>query len=172
MITEERFFAERVKFTAIIHDPAISLEDQTVASLNMGIISAQYIIQLQEERQTLRAECGRLREGFRQQDHEIEQLLGRALRFPLLKDCPEIGGQPDDEGVEVGPYTAMPLVDMAAERIKKLEEALEFYARPGVWKRETDWAWDGEDESPYKMDSPAQDDDGTTARAALEAQNE
>ena len=59
------------------------------------------------------------RDAVFEQTRELEQILGKALGFPMLKDCPEIGGRPGDTDVVVFEYTAEVLAEMAAERLQK-----------------------------------------------------
>jgi hypothetical protein len=57
-----------------------------------------------------------------QQEHEIQQILGKALGYPWYKDdqknFPEAT---EEDGVCVGDHFSLSLVDEAADRIRKLE---------------------------------------------------
>ena len=68
---------------------------------------------------TLAQDAQRLREGFLAECRDVEQTLGHALGFPMLRDCPEIGGQPEDTDVMVFDYTPATLAAVAAERLAR-----------------------------------------------------
>ena len=61
----------------------------------------------------------------RQESEEIEQILGKALKYPWFKDDPKnFPTATEEDGVCVGDHTAWSLAMSAADRIKKLEEEL------------------------------------------------
>jgi hypothetical protein len=60
----------------------------------------------------------------KRKDHEIEQVLGKALGFPAYRDDPENfpGVSPDDDRLCLGNYTAESLADMAARDLRQYQE--------------------------------------------------
>ena len=61
-----------------------------------------------------------LEHAGRSRDHEIEQILGKALGYPwYMDDQKNFPGATEQDGVCVGDHTALSLVDEAASRIKQ-----------------------------------------------------
>lgn len=61
----------------------------------------------------------------REESEEIEQILGKALKYPWFKDDPKnFPTATEEDGVCVGDHTAWSLAMCAADRIKELEEEL------------------------------------------------
>lgn len=87
------------------------------------------------------AEIARLRHACSKQDHEIQQVLGKALGFPRY--CDDKQAFPDAteaDGVCTGEHTAETLADMAAARIQRLTEQSE---RRRALLEEIQWAGKG-----------------------------
>lgn len=64
-------------------------------------------------------------ERWKSQNHEIEQILGRALGYPYYADDPKnFPGATHQDGVCVGPNTIECLAEQAAVRITKMEALL------------------------------------------------
>ena len=54
-------------------------------------------------------------------NHEVCQVLGKALKFPMYKDSPEVfPGADDSTGYFTEPYTAESISDLAADKIAEL----------------------------------------------------
>jgi hypothetical protein len=69
----------------------------------------------------------RLRKACADTEHEIQQILGKALGYPWFKD--DLKNWPDateEDGVCVGEHVAVTLAMEAAEKIKDLERRLTF----------------------------------------------
>lgn len=67
----------------------------------------------------------RIKYGFIKANSEIEQALGRALRYPrFCDDQKNFPGSTDADGVCVGDHVAESLADEAANRIRELEGAM------------------------------------------------
>jgi hypothetical protein len=61
----------------------------------------------------------------REESEKIEQILGKALKYPWFKDDPKnFPTATEEDGVCVGDHTAWSLSMSAADRIKELEEEL------------------------------------------------
>ena len=80
------------------------------------------INELESERDALKAECDRLRDAAIRQNHEIAQILGRALGYPrYCDDQKNFPGTTDADGVCVGDHTAESLAAEVADKIDRLE---------------------------------------------------
>ena len=81
--------------------------------------------ELVDEIERLTARVTSLEEGYIQNEHEIEQLLGKALGYPWYKDDPK--NFPDAtelDGVCVGEHSALTLAMEAATRFQEIREAV------------------------------------------------
>lgn len=67
---------------------------------------------------------GQLRK-YRDEEHKIEQILGKALGYPYYKDDPKnFPNATEADGVCVGVETAWSLAMLAADKIKELQDKL------------------------------------------------
>jgi len=78
-----------------------------------------------------------VRDKMLQEFHEIEQILGKALNYPWLKDDRKTFPlATEKDGVAIGAETAWSLAMQAADRIKALEERNEKLSKRHPTKEE------------------------------------
>jgi len=78
-----------------------------------------------------------VRDKMLQEFHEIEQILGKALKYPWLKDDQKTFPlATEKDGVTIGAETAWSLAMQASDRIKALEERNENLSKRHPTKEE------------------------------------
>lgn len=100
--------------------------DNKAKHLENKAFLAERINELNSELAALRAENEALRNKFIESDHEIEQILGKALVYPWYKD--DLGNFPkatEKDGVCVGEHVPATLAMEIASKYEALRRRLE-----------------------------------------------
>ena len=81
------------------------------------------------DRDTLIKDYAAIIDRAREESEEIEQILGKALGYPYyMEDSKNFPNATEADGVCVGIETAWSLAKIAADKIKQLEEKVEYFA--------------------------------------------
>ena len=81
------------------------------------------------DRDTLIKDYAAIIDRARKESEEIEQILGKALGYPYyIEDFKNFPNATEADGVCVGIETAWSLAKIAADKIKQLEEKIEYFA--------------------------------------------
>lgn len=121
-------------------DGAIREIRRLEAALSLQI-DERAVARLRQERDRAVVEADRLRAAVIEAEHELQQVLGRALGYPWYKDDPEnFPGATEADGVCPGDHTGASLAAEAAARLAKVEaerdtlrDRLTEYERPEKW---------------------------------------
>ena len=80
------------------------------------------------DRDTLIKDYAAIIDKAREESEEIEQILGKALNYPYyMEDSKNFPNATETDGVCVGVETAWSLAMIAADKIKELEEKVEYF---------------------------------------------
>jgi hypothetical protein len=80
------------------------------------------------DRDTLIKDYAAIIDKCRKESDEIAQILSKALGYPYYKDDPKnFPDATEADGVCVGDHTACTLAMCAADKIKELEDKVEYY---------------------------------------------
>lgn len=81
------------------------------------------------DRNTLIKDYAAIIDRAREESEEIEQILGKALGYPYyMEDSKNFPNATETDGVCVGIETAWSLAMIAADKIKELEDKIEYFA--------------------------------------------
>ena len=118
---------EEKRAEAILRDAPL-LENPKLARETAAVISQRCrdLRALLASHDDLAAEVERLRRACAAEELDIQQTLGKALRYPWFKDDPKnFPGATEKDGVCVGGHVAASLADEAAKRIESLAAEVE-----------------------------------------------